>query len=1310
MDHSRHTSTTGPKPLDAALTPSSDPNGHDPELMSPTRAYVRVFSYLGRIEATLDAVAVAAAFGSGTALALVNLVMGRLIRVILNFTSGALGRDDFLPRVSALCLHLVYIGVARWACVYVYTVLSTHAAYHAVRNLRADFLRAALRQPVAFFDQALGSVAIQATTNGNLVQAGASEKLMVCFQAAATAVAAFAVAFASQWKLTLILLGVAPALVVLMGTCATLESRIETSQLDVFAQAATLAENVLVTIRTVHAFGIRPQLMTQFVAYLDRAKALGMRKSPLYGFLFSLEYFIVYSAMGLAFWQGIAMIADGEVDDMGTVFTVIMSVLTASLTVTVIAPYMISFQKAATAAAQLFVLIDRISDTDPFDEEGLKPSDDTVRGELDIENITFSYPIRPGVTVLNQFSLHVPAGKVTALVGASGSGKSTIIGLIERWYSPGVGTIRLDGTPIQHLNPNWLRTHVRLVQQEPVLFSGTVLENIAHGLVGTPWEHASPADQRQRVERAADLAFAHDFITTKLSDGYDTLIGERGGQLSGGQKQRIAIARSIVSDPPILLLDEATSALDPRAEGVVQRALDNASRSRTTIVIAHKLATVRRADNVVVLAKGAIVEQGTHAALMAAGGVYARMVRAQNLTVDGGKIIRNADDDLAGTEVMVDQKEGLKESNDITAEKTLDLEPGLRPPNALAVQYDFESANRKNILGDVWELIRESLELKWYFISIFIGCLVGSAALPGQALVMGKLMSVFNLPPDQMRTQGNFYSLMFFVMGLAAMVVYFATGWIANSAAQAMNHKFRRTLLETVLKQDIKFFDLPENTVGALTSRLDSTAQQMIELMSINIVLIILTILTILACSCLSIATSWKLGLVGVFAGLSPLLAAGFGRIRLQLKMDSDNDRRFSESAAIASEAILAIRTVSSLALERVVLRRYTDRLDAATKTSVRPLLHAMLWFSFTQAVEYFVLGLGFWWGCSLLRDGQISLYQFFVSFMGIFYAGQNAGTMFTYTSSISQGKAAADYYLWVRSLERTVEETPQNRSVLPARGVDHVHLENVTFSYPARPGAPVLRSAEIVAGSGEFVALVGPSGCGKSTAVALLERFYDPVSGTVRVDNRDLAEMNPEAYRARAALVQQEATLYPSSIRENVLLGLPRPSSSSSSSSSSSPGLSEPGDDERRVEAALRAANAWEFVVSLPEGVNTLCGVNGSQLSGGQRQRVAIARALIRNPRLLILDEATSALDTASERVVQRALGRGAAGDGVDGSRRGRITVAVAHRLSTIKDADRIYVFDGGRVVEQGRHNELIALGGMYKKLCEAESLGMDG
>ena len=284
--------------------------------------------------------------------------------------------------------------------------------------------------------------------------------------------------------------------------------------------------------------------------------------------------------------------------------------------------------KAASAASELFRVIDRESPIDPMSDAGLTPA--ACSGDIEVRGVTFEYPLRPDTRVLDSLTLNIPAKKTTALVGVSGSGKSTIVGLLERWYDQSEGTICLDGVDMRELNVQWLRTRVRLVQQEPVLLSGTVFENVAHGLVGTEYENASRDSKMQLVRDACKAAFAHDFIE-QLPQQYFTQIGERARMLSGGQQQRIAIARSIISNPPVLLLDEATSALDPRSEKVVQEALDNVSKSRTTLVIAHKLSTVQKADNIAVMSRGAVVEQGTHADLLMRDGVYARLVRAQSL-------------------------------------------------------------------------------------------------------------------------------------------------------------------------------------------------------------------------------------------------------------------------------------------------------------------------------------------------------------------------------------------------------------------------------------------------------------------------------------------------------------------------------------------------------------------------------------------------------------------------------------------------------------------------------------------------------
>ena len=240
----------------------------------------------------------------------------------------------------------------------------------------------------------------------------------------------------------------------------------------------------------------------------------------------------------------------------------------------------IAITSACGAAAKVFATIDRVPSIDSASEEGAKPS--KVTGEIVLENVDFNYPARPDVQVVKNLSITFPAGKTTALVGASGSGKSTVISLVERFYDPLAGSVRLDGMDIRDLNLKWLRSQIGLVSQEPVLFSTTIRKNVEHGLVGTPHQNASPDEKLRLVREACIKANADGFIS-KLPSGYDTVVGERGFLLSGGQKQRVAIARAIVSDPCILLLDEATSALDTQSEGVVQNALDKAAAGMMAI-------------------------------------------------------------------------------------------------------------------------------------------------------------------------------------------------------------------------------------------------------------------------------------------------------------------------------------------------------------------------------------------------------------------------------------------------------------------------------------------------------------------------------------------------------------------------------------------------------------------------------------------------------------------------------------------------------------------------------------------------------
>ncbi|KAK1147147.1 hypothetical protein N8T08_001886 [Aspergillus melleus] len=1263
-----------------------------------------VFSFGDTKLNILEWIAFGAAIVSGVALALVNLVMGNFLTLLSNFSFSDADSipENFMPAVRNSALQFVYIGIARLVATYIYASLSTYVGYRLTRNVRQSYLRAAFSQEIAYYDRDVsGSISQQATTNGKLIQSGIAEKFGIVIQAISTFVAAFVIAFVSQWKLTLILIFMVPLLLIVLGTAGGIDAKIETTILQVYTQASSYAENVLAGVRTLQAFSLRPRVMAKYDTYLQDAYTKGMKKNKLYGIVFGGQYFVVYAGMGLAFWQGIAMLDRGEISDLGTVFTVLFSVIMAANTVMQVTPHMATFSRAATAASELFALIDRQSEINPFNDSGDKPQE--TAGVIDLHGISFSYPTRPDVTVLEDFTLNISAGKVTALVGPSGSGKSTIIGLLERWYNPIAGSIFLDRKDISQINLQWLRTNVRLVQQEPVLFNGSVFENIANGLVGTQWESASQDDQMQRVHEAAKLAFAHDFIQN-LPQGYNTRIGERGGLLSGGQKQRIAIARSVISEPKILLLDEATSALDPHAEAIVQKALDSASANRTTIVIAHKLATIRNADNIVVMSKGKIMEQGRHEELVSRNGIYATLVKAQDLAPT------NAERSYGSQDTSMEDQ--ASEAGD-------DLEPLVKIRTAeakrLAARKDREDHDlyeKTGIIRNIWKLLRATPEIWLWFGVTVATCIGGAAVNPGQALLLGNILSVFT--SSDMVARGNFVALIFFVMSLGILVIYFIMGWSTNTIAQTLSRKMRREILDFFLKQDLQFFDRPENRVGALISRLDSYPQAILELMGFMVAIILMSAINIVASSILAIAVSWKLGLVGVFAGLPPMLLGGYARVKLETKMDDEMGQRLSASASVASESIMAIRTVSSLAIENTVLKKYVDELDLAISQTSGPMFHMMIWFSLTQSVEYFVLALGFWWGSKLINDGEISFYQFTVSFMSVYFSGQATALAFSFASSFTKANQAANYYFWLDELQGTISEgTDENRKEGPAYGCRSYDFQDVHFSYPLAPNTQVLKNVSLSIHHGTFIAFVGASGCGKSSMISLLERFYDPTTGSITIDSSvPLSSLNPLLYRRQVSIVQQEPTLFPGTIRENILLGvsdlpslekMSSPlSSASSSPSSEDKGQEEEEEEEEKLKEACLSANVWDFITSLPEGLDTPCGGN-HLLSGGQRQRIAIARALIRQPRVLLLDEATSALDTESEKRVQKALMEPV-------SSRDRITITVAHRLSTVRDADCIFVFYAGEVLEVGGHDELVARGGMYAKMCEAQRLDDPG
>lgn len=551
--------------------------------------------------------------------------------------------------------YFVYIGIGEFVVSYIATVTFIYSGEHVAQKIREQYLKAILRQNIGFFDKlGAGEITTRITADTNLIQEGISEKVGLTLTGLATFITAFVIGFVRNWKLTFILTSTVVCITLIMGTGSRFIVAYNKKSLNCYSEGGTVAEEVLASIRIATSFSTQEKLAKQYDSFLEVAQKWGYKVKQAIGIMVAGMMTTVYLTYGLAFWQGSQFLTRGDAN-LSQILTVMMSIMIGSFSLGGIAPHSQAFATSVSAAAKIFATIDRESPLNPDMEEG--ETLETVEGHIELRNIKHIYPSRPSVTVLKNMNLVIPAGKVTALVGQSGSGKSTIVGLVERFYDPVQGQVFLDGHDVSKLNLRWLRQHVSLVQQEPVLFGTTIFKNVCHGMIGTKYEHASEEEKRALVVKACEMSNADSFIRS-LPEGYETNVGERGFLMSGGQKQRIAIARAIVSDPKILLLDEATSALDTRSEGVVQAALDVASQGRTTIVIAHRLSTIRNADNIVVMNHGEILEQGTHDELLEHRGAYYDLVEAQRISAQNDE--RAAKEGVDSSEDEIDDDEKLK--------------------------------------------------------------------------------------------------------------------------------------------------------------------------------------------------------------------------------------------------------------------------------------------------------------------------------------------------------------------------------------------------------------------------------------------------------------------------------------------------------------------------------------------------------------------------------------------------------------------------------------------------------------------------
>ncbi|KAK2584731.1 hypothetical protein KPH14_007064 [Odynerus spinipes] len=1156
----------------------------------------------------------------------------------------------------------------------IFTVdLLNTAAFRQIARVRKMFLRAVLRQDMAWYDTNTSTnFASRITEDLDKMKDGIGEKLGIFTYLMVSFISSIIISFIYGWKLTLVVLSCAPIIVIATAVVAKVQSSLTALELAAYGQAGSVAEEVLGAIRTVVAFNGEQKEVDRYAEKLMPAERTGIKRGMWSGVGGGVMWFIIYLSYALAFWYGVQLILEDRPKEdkeytPAVLVIVFFGVLAGAQNMGLTSPHLEAFAVARGSAAAVFQVLDRIPTIDSLSKEGQKLK--SVSGDIEFKDVFFRYPARKDILVLQGLNLKINHGETVALVGGSGCGKSTCLQLIQRLYDPVQGEVRLDGVDISKLNVQWLRSHIGVVGQEPVLFDTTIRENIRYG---------NDSVTEEEMIKAAKEANAHDFIS-KLPEGYDSPVGERGSQLSGGQKQRIAIARALVRRPAILLLDEATSALDLHSEATVQRALDAASKGRTTVIVTHRLSTITNADRIVFIKDGKVVEQGTHEELLALGKHYHGLVAADASAAAKAKATASAVKTV--TAAKPKPKPPLKRQFSTLSMHShrLSLAGGSDAGSDAGLEehekpYD---APMSRILG--------LNKPEWPF--NLIGCLAAGtvgASFPAFAVLFGQVYYVLGLQDeDEVRNETVNFAILFIIVGVVTGVGTFLQMYMFGLAGVRMTTRIRRITFGAMLKQEMGWFDDEQNSVGALCARLSSDAGAVQGATGSRIGAILQALSTLVLGIGLSMYYTWKMTLVSVVS-IPLVLGAVFFEARIMSGQGLQEKKKMECATRIAIEAISNIRTVASLSKEDAFFSRYCVELDhVARATRTRNRLRGLV-FSCGQTTPYFGYALSLYYGGYLVAREGLSYQDVIKVSEALIFGSWMLGQALAFAPNFNTAKISAG------RIFRLLDRVPEISSPPGSEGKDLdwkadglIQFSKVEFHYPTRPEMQILRGLNLIVKPGQMVALVGQSGCGKSTCIQLLQRLYDPLSGTITLDRRDISSVSLAALRSQLGVVGQEPVLFDRTIAENIAYG----------------------DNSRRVPMdeiieASKKSNIHSFVSSLPLGYDTRLGSKGTQLSGGQKQRIAIARALVRNPRVLLLDEATSALDTQSEKVVQAAL---------DKAMEGRTCITIAHRLATVRNADVICVLEKGTVAEMGTHDDLIAADGLYAHLHTLQETAME-
>ncbi|CAE7733347.1 Abcb1a [Symbiodinium sp. CCMP2456] len=1144
--------------------------------------------------------------------------------------------------------------------------LAWAAAKQALRWHRS-FVEVLLALDVSWYDEHdPAGVASKLESDSSNVYLFMSSALGFLISNLAQFVAGLLLALYEGWQLAFVVCAAMPILM-----CAGhhmgkgIEHYTEVQQIN-FARASAVAEEALMAIRSVAAFGGEAREVARFEKELIPAKVGGIRAVTKIGAAWGVLNVFYPCLYSLALWFGghVLMSEENAGFEPARIITVMLSLMVGVSALNEFSGFVPVMARAAVSAKSMKQVICRevggaiAVAGRPLQDQEL-PANLTEVDIIEFRKVSFRYPAKLDKWILHSFSFRAEKGQKVALVGESGCGKSTTIQLLERFYDPSAGEVLVNGTPLCRVPTKAWRRLVGYVGQEPVLFATSIMRNL---------KALDNSVSDEQAIQAAKVAQIYDTVM-QLPAGMDTHVGPGGGLLSGGQRQRIAIARALAKNPQVLLLDEATSALDNESERMVQAALDSANaamgRNITTISVAHRLSTIKDSDTIYVLKDGYCLEQGNHEQLMASKGQYHNMVKLQQASSEEAKHQQEEQSD-EDRSIEEDEKDKLVTVASFASSLGLGLEvqKTIYADAAEDVGSPAVCCRLLRLMGRYW----------WIWPVSVVMILAGAASMPLEAVFFNA--AVVSLSEAALGDFEAMYEkldtavLGLSIVGLCSGIAVFAQSYLFAYKQESLCMILRKAAFARTVCMDMSFFDAPENQTGSILVSLQMHMNRVGQMLGMQLGNSAAALFTCILSIGFSFFGCWELSLL--LFGLMPLC----GLLALTVaacvaRADPERMEAYGKAGKATSEAVTSIRTVKAMGAEEHIMEVIDESLNRLTELNKAKSWRLGLSLGLNLALVQLIFLAGFSMSAVCIQNWGFDAGQVLMSLFCVVFGVKSITSIVQHIPDAASGRIAAmEVFRLVDQVSKIDATQPTGR--IEDFGDGSIEFKDVRFWYPHRAEVRVLKNISFTITKGQSVAFVGSSGSGKSTIIQLLQRFYDPQSGSIRIGGTELKELNVAWWRRQVGMVSQDPVLFDLSLEENVKYGYP----------------------EATAAELLKAAEAahMDYVLSGAVKWSDRMGLRGEKLSGGQKQRCALARALIRKPEVMLLDEATSALDSVSEQVVQRAMQE---------ARLGRTTITVAHRLSTIRTSDRIFVISNGRLVESGTYDELIDRDGNFAKLA---------